>query len=201
MRKAMNDLLEDFKKDLKHRRLKAEAEKDAKVIEQCQNGDLKAFEELVRRYMPTAVRISMGYLRNTEEAVDCSQDAFVQALEALTQFDNTKPFFPWFYMVIRNACLKKLRRIRQLKETPFETVEEKTSKLDGFQRNDLSDAVKQALGQLNPEQQEVILLRHWENLSYETIATVTGQPLGTIMSRLHYARQQLSELLSGLEKL
>ena len=55
MRKAMNDLLEDFKKDLKHRRLKAEAEKDAKVIEQCQNGDLKAFEELVRRYMPTEI--------------------------------------------------------------------------------------------------------------------------------------------------
>src|SRR6185437_10411427 len=151
MRKAMNNLLEDFKKDLKRRQLRAQAQADAKVIEQCQNGDLKAFGELVRRYMTTAMRISMGYLRNTEEAVDCSQDAFVQALEALPQFDNSKPFFPWFYMIIRNACLKKLRRIRQLKETPFETVEEKTSKLDGFQRDDLSDAVQQALSQLNPE--------------------------------------------------
>jgi len=64
MQKTMNDLLEDFKTNLKRRRLQAQAEADAKVIEKCLNGDLKSFEELVRRYMSTAMRISMGYLRN-----------------------------------------------------------------------------------------------------------------------------------------
>lgn len=186
----MNSLLE-----------RTQSVEDSKIIRRCRDGDLGAFEELVRRYRETAMRICMGYLRNAEEAVDCSQDAFVRAFENLAQFDATKPFFPWFYRVLQNVCLKRLRRIRQHRESPLDLTEHTAGHLDGFQTDDVTDAVQQALHQLTDEQREVILLRHWENLSYEVIAGTIGQPAGTVMSRLHYARRRLSELLGGLEAL
>jgi RNA polymerase sigma-70 factor (ECF subfamily) len=164
------------------------------VIRECQQGNLKAFEELVRSYWPVAMRVTMAFVRNVEEAADCSQDAFVLALETLPKFDNTKPFFPWFYALLRNVCLKRLRRTRRRNEIPLEAAGDPVAERNES-KVELSVVIRRALDELSTEQREILILRHWEDLSYEEIAAITNLPLGTVMSRLHHARRQMRAIL------
>jgi RNA polymerase sigma-70 factor (ECF subfamily) len=199
--KAMENILAAIGKKRAPQDLKARAEADAKIVGRCQGGDLKAFEELVRKYMPAAVGMAMGYLRNVEEAVDISQDAFVRALEALPRFDVARPFFPWFYVLLKNACLNRLRRLGRPREIPLDELNEGNEPAEkGTEAKHFSDAVRSAVARLSSEHREVVLLRHWRDLSYDEIAALTGLPVGTVMSRLHYARKQLRETLAGLEE-
>jgi RNA polymerase sigma-70 factor (ECF subfamily) len=190
----MATMTEQTKETMKRR---AQAAQDSLVIKRCQEGDLAAFEELVRRYWSTAVGVSMLYLHNREDAVDCSQDAFVRALETLPRFDNTRPFFPWFYGLLKHSCLKKLRRMRIRGEVPLEKAGDLPSP-GPDPRADGRPALRQALDHLSAEHREILLLRHWQDMSYEDISTATGLPVGTVMSRLHYARRELKELLRDL---
>lgn len=187
----------------RRRALEARAREDSRIIRRCQDGDLKAFETLVRRYMETALRLSRGWLRDTEDAVDASQDAFVKALEALPRFDPEQPFFPWFYAILRNTALSRLRRLKARGEVPLDESAEPAEAAPGPRaagvetpsRESLRDQVRAALGHLKPEHREAVMLRHWEEMSYEEIAAATGVPVGTVMSRLHYARRRLRRLL------
>jgi RNA polymerase sigma-70 factor (ECF subfamily) len=169
---------------------------DAGVITRCQNGELKAFEELVRRYHASAVRLSFGWLRNMDDATDASQDAFVKALEALPRFDVRKPFFPWFYVILKNTCFKRLRFTRSRREQPMD----QTPDVAAPERKPSSystDTLKAALGRLSGEHREVLVLRHWDDKSYDEIAAALSVPIGTVMSRLHNARRALRAVLEA----
>ena len=168
---------------------------DTALLLRCQNGDLEAFQELVKRYSPAAVRIARVLLKSNEEAMDCSQDAFVLALEKLAAFDAAKPFFPWFYVLLKNVCLKRLRRIRVRREAALDGHD--VAQASGSANAEASvAAVQKALAKLSAEHREVIILRHWEDLPYQSIAAATGVSIGTVMSRLHYARLQLQRVLA-----
>src|SRR3954464_2304175 len=123
MRKPMNSLLDNLREKIERRVPSSGADADSRDITRCQEGDLAAFEGLVERYMSLAVRTAMGYMRNHDEAVDCSQDAFVKMLESLPRFDNSQLFLPWFYRILRNTCLNRLRQSRFSRETSIEAVE------------------------------------------------------------------------------
>jgi len=181
-------------------------QQDAIVSGRCRSGSKTAFEALVRKYMKDAYFIALGLVGNREDALDLSQEAFVRAYRNLYRFNCEQNFFPWFYQILRNLCFSHLRR-KKLEHEHFagdgeeqqvtaEAPHQFTPELVA-ERNELKDRVWQGIGQLEPKHREVVILRHFQNLSYEQMAEVLFCNKGTVTSRLYYARQRLKEILEN----
>jgi RNA polymerase sigma-70 factor (ECF subfamily) len=177
------------------------------VLQRCQRGSPEAFEVLVNRYMKDAYFIALGLVGNREDAMDLSQEAFVRAYRHIKDVKPGRKFFPWFYQILKNLCVSHLRkrRYRQASSLDSENCPEVASTDDCFspeevaKRNEMKDKVWQAIGKLDDKHREVIILRHFQNMSYDQIAEALYCNKGTVTSRLYYARKRLEELL-GTEK-
>jgi len=175
-------------------------EEEREVIRRVQEGDRKAFEELVNAYKRKAYYVAMGFVNNHEDALDLSQDAFVKAFKAIKTFDLNSPFFPWFYKIIKNHCLnyiKKSARVRndsleELEEEQFmQFHEERPDPREQFSQSQQREQLWEAIERLKPDFREIIIMKHFHNLSYKEIADALNIPIGTVMSRLFNARQEL----------
>jgi RNA polymerase sigma-70 factor (ECF subfamily) len=164
-------------------------------------GDIGAFERIVRVTMRRAYAVALGLLGNEEDAWDLSQEAFMAVHRARRSFDVDRPFFPWFYRVLRNRCLNHLKKRARRREISIDAIEERAGREspdDLVLRQEKVEAVWKALFALSPEHREIIVLRNFQELSYEEISRVLHVPEGTVMSRLYYARRALLEALRGL---
>ena len=164
---------------------------DAKVIEKIQKGEREAFRFLVERYQTQAVAHAVAILGNREDAQDAAQDAFIDAFQALRRFDNSKRFYPWFYVLLRNRCFKMTAKRRAA-----ENVEE--LEIIAPQSNvplEEQIALDKALLALSADEREIIALKYLDGLSYEEIAAHLEIPRGTVMSRLFHARKHLQAKL------
>lgn len=167
---------------------------DSATVQRCLEGEPDAFRMLVERYQGRALGHAMAIIRNREDAQDAVQDAFLNAHKALQTFDRERVFYPWFYAILRNGCYKLLARRRM-------------DAVDHAQRLDLLEsptlpvddrlAIERALAALSPTDREVVMLRHFDGLSYAELAASLGIPIGTVMSRLFNARKRLRDGLSG----
>jgi RNA polymerase sigma-70 factor (ECF subfamily) len=160
--------------------------------------------------MKEAYFIALGLVGNREDALDLSQEAFIRAYRNIKQLNPKRRFFPWFYQILKNLCFSHLRRrrVRQASSLDAADCPEVAATDDCFApevvagRKEIKDKVWKAIARLDDKHREVIILRHFRNLSYEQISqnlfcnkgTVT-----TVTSRLYYARRRLKELL-GTEK-
>jgi RNA polymerase sigma-70 factor (ECF subfamily) len=160
---------------------------DEIAIEKCRNGEQDAFRHLVERYQKQAVSHATMILTNREDARDAAQEAFIDAFRALKSFDTSRPFYPWFYVLLRNRCFKQAARKRET-----ESIEETMIVADnsGVQAEDLL-ALENALRSLNPEEREIVTLKYFDGLSYKELAGLLKIPEGTVMSRLFHARRKL----------
>jgi RNA polymerase sigma-70 factor (ECF subfamily) len=167
---------------------------DAAAVARCLGGETAAFEILVRRYQRGLFNVALRMLGNYEDARDTTQTAFIKAYEHLDSFDAAQRFFSWIYRILKNECLNVLRARR-----PFEPVSldlpSTGSPLGSLESTERQEAVQAALLELTPDYREVIVLRHFTELSYEEIASTLGIPMKTVKSRLYTARQQLGALL------
>lgn len=175
-------------------RVTTETDDDAVCVQRCLAGDPSAFEPLVQRYHRPLFNLAARLLGNREEALDSTQNAFVKAYEHLGTFDPGQRFFSWIYQIVRNECMNVLRTRRPSAPLPDDLVAS-GSPGDGIDRQHRQGVVQAALSQLTAEQREVVLLRHFTELSYEDIASSTGVPVKTVKSRLYSARQRLATLL------
>jgi RNA polymerase sigma-70 factor, ECF subfamily len=167
---------------------------DAETIKRCQQGDQEAFRHLVERYQKRAVAHAVAILLNRDDAEDAVQEAFIDAFKAIGWFDTSKPFYPWFYVLLRNRCYKITA-----KQRPTERLEE--AQLLASQpgvAHDTRLALENALHSLTREQREIISLKYFSGLSYDELATHLQIPRGTVMSRLFNARQRLQGKLAGM---
>ena len=174
------------------------------VIQRCKRGSREAFEMIVERYKKDAYFIALGLVGNSEDAMDLSQEAFFRAYYNIKRLRTDKKFFPWFYQILRNLCFSHLRK-RKLRQTDsIDNVDEANCTGEAgewfdpaavAERNENKDRVWKALGKLDDKHREVIILRHFQNLSYEQIAQMLFCSNGTVMSRLYYARKKLKEKL------
>jgi RNA polymerase sigma-70 factor (ECF subfamily) len=164
---------------------------DEIAIEKCRNGDQEAFRHLVERYQRTAVNHATAILGSREDALDAVQEAFIDAFRALKEFDNSRPFYPWFYVLMRNRCFKMAARKRET-ESIDETVIVATN--SGAPSED-SLALERALRSLDLEDREIITLKYLDGLSYIELAERLQIPKGTVMSRLFHARRKLQAKL------
>ena len=174
------------------------------AMRRCQRGSSGAFEVFVNRYMKDAYFIALGLVGNREDAMDLSQEAFIRAYRNIKHLKPDRRFFPWFYQILKNLCISHLRkrRYRRTSSLDGENCPEPAATTDYFSpevvagRNELKDKVWQAIGKLDDKHREVIILRHFQNMSYEQIAEALYCNKGTVTSRLYYARKKLEELLS-----
>lgn len=183
-------------------------ENEQDVIRRWLSGDKKAFEILVRRHMANAYLTALGFTGNAEDARDLSQDAFIKAFQARRRFDPQRPFYPWFYRILRNHCLNFLQRVRKKSEPLYfdESLDNERfrssvpSPVEQLEKTERVRLVRAAVDRLSVEHREVIILKNFEGLSYREIAEVLDVPMGTVMSRLYYARRMLKELIQEWEQ-
>ncbi len=163
------------------------------LVARCLNGDAAAFEPLVERYHRPLFGAATRLLGSREAARDATQAAFLKAYEALGTFDPAQRFFSWIYRILMNECLNTLRASRLTHVLP--DVAE-PARPDGVEAQELRRHVRRALLQLPREQRDVIVLRHFAELSYEQVGSALGIAPGMVKSRLFAARQRLCELLA-----
>jgi RNA polymerase sigma-70 factor (ECF subfamily) len=167
---------------------------DGDAIRACREGDRQAFRHLVERYQAQAIGHAISILGNREDALDAVQDAFIDAFQALNRFDLSRSFYPWFYIILRNRCYKSAAaRTRQKTYSIEEAGILEPSETMPYEDLLLLD---RALQELDPEDREIITLKHLDGLSYEELSERLSIPEGTVMSRLFHARGRLRERLT-----
>ena len=141
---------------------------------------------------------------NREDALELSQEAFYKAYKHFDQLKAADKFFPWFYQILRNLCFSHLRKRRLRRANSLDDTQGMPIEIEGddhfdpemvAERNESKDRVWKAIAQLDEKHREVIILRHFRNMSYDEMAKVLFCNRGTVTSRLYYARQRLKEIL------
>ena len=177
------------------------------LIARCQQGDLTAYEPLVTKYRERIYAQAFNLTRNADDAYDLCQETFVKAWKSLKNFRGQSSFYTWLYRITTNLGIDLIRSREKNPMTPFddaiEKVETEENKpfahqqlpSDDVLRKELGAAIDAAIRKLTPEHREVILLREFEGLDYKEIAQTVGCSIGTVMSRLHYARANLQKAL------
>ncbi len=169
-------------------------------------GQRSALEELFRRYRQPAYRVAFRLLGNEADALDAVQEGFVKALTHLQGFEGRSSFKTWLLRVVSNAALD-LGRQRGRRETLSLDAAQAREAADanllthdaaarGLERADLRTLLDDALATLSPAQRQTFVLHADADLSYREVADALGISIGTVMSRLFYARQKLRAYLS-----
>lgn len=170
------------------------------ILALVKKGDAQAYQQIVKKYMQTAYYIALGFVHNHQDALDLSQESFIKAFRKIKSFDAGRPFFPWFYRILKNLCIDHFKRIRRRMEIP---LEESYFLIQDREDKEMKEAMWQGIEKLPFEQKEIIILRYFREYSYEEIAEITGKPVGTVMSSLYYAKKKLKDIVGkylGFEK-
>lgn len=183
------------------------------LIQRSRAGDSDAFAALVEEHRDAMYHLAWRMVGSPEDAADLVQEAFVRAYRSLDRFEGRSSFRTWVHRITVHCCLNHLRRRKRKGEVAYQ---EEWMDNPGYQeragearlhgridrpdqaadRSDLTAAIEGALGELSPDHRAAFLLREYNGLSYKEIAEATGVSMGTVMSRLHYARKALQEILT-----
>jgi RNA polymerase sigma-70 factor (ECF subfamily) len=161
------------------------------LVVRCQAGDEAAFAELVERYAPR-LRYYLRRMLDAGDPDDVIQDVWLDVFRGLPALNNAAAFPAWLYRVARDRVMRTLRRRPNVQPLMDADVPDEAE--ESFSAEDAA-CIHAALSQLPPEQREVLVLRFLEEMSYDDVAHVIGCPVGTVRSRLHYAKQALRRIL------
>lgn len=174
---------------------------DSALIRECQTGDRTALNRLFQIYEGKVYGLCYRITGHREDALDLSQEVLIRAMRGLPSFDSSRPFFPWLKKIAVNTCLNHLRRNDKLflcTEGDIEAAaREGQSVYQAVEDAELRDTVQKCLNSLPPAMRVLMVLRHYESLSYQEMADTTGLPLGTVKTNLHRARDIMKRKLAG----
>lgn len=188
----------------------AENDDDSHFVRLAREGNPTAYEELVNRHRARVFAMIRNMIHQEAEAWDLSQEVFIKAWQALPRFESKARFSTWLYRITHNVVCDWTRRHRieavgELNDGMFEReridVNSRTTPFaaeapdDSLAHGELRARIEDALAKISAEHREVVLLKDVQGLSYQEIAETVGCSIGTVMSRLHYARQKLQSLL------
>jgi len=151
-------------------------------------------------------------MRNEEEAIDLSQEAWVKGWQRLRQFQGEASFGTWMTRIVINLCLDQLRKHKRQRTESIEAMDEESGGVErhmpvvtinptaGLERSELRQRIDKAMSQLSYEHRTVLVLHEFEEMEYKQIAEAMECSIGTVMSRLFYARRKLAALLADLRK-
>jgi len=170
---------------------------DAYLVSRARDGYLDAYELLVQRHSAMAYRVALRLCGNHHDAQDIAQEALVSAWENLSRFRGDASFSTWLYQIVTRRALNKLSRSRVTDQADL--LEDVTDLVAGpaaqAERNLAVDAVTDALTALPFPQRTVVVLHHFEGLSYAEVADVTGSTVPAVRSHLFRARRTLGKNL------
>jgi RNA polymerase sigma-70 factor (ECF subfamily) len=194
------------------KRIDYPAASDEELVRAAQGGDMSAFEELVARHRDKVYSRAYSMVRNPDDALDLSQEAWSRAWTRLKQFHGDASFLTWVTRITINLCLDHLRRGKRWQPESFEQIQDEggawerrlpvvsANPTEGLERAELRELIDQALARLPDIHRAVVVLYEFEELEYREIAQRLGCSIGTVMSRLFYARRKLAGLLDELRE-
>ena len=169
---------------------------DSSLVEACLAGDSGAFETLIEKYQGPVYALALRITGSPDDAMDVTQSTFVRAYEGLRGFDPRYRFFSWLYRIGVNQALNALQRRPRTEELPADPVDPADGPAVVAARAEVRGQVQDALRQLTAEHRVAIVLRHFQDLSYQEMGQVLGLPVKTVKSRLFEARRRLRVLLT-----
>jgi RNA polymerase sigma-70 factor, ECF subfamily len=161
---------------------------DSILVRAAQNGDVDAFEELVRRYQTSIYRVALRILGSRADAQDVVQETFVRAWRALPRFRHDSAISTWLYRIVTRRALDKIASCRSTGTLDEVEVEAGPDPAQAAEDQERLRAVKQAIAKLPPDQRAALVLREFEGLSYQEVAHVLGASVPAIKTRIHRAR-------------
>ena len=185
---------------------------DVILVRAAQKGDMVAFEELVARHRDKIYARAFSMVRNEDDAIDLSQEAWVKSWQRLKQFQGDASFATWMTRIVINLCLDQLRKHKRQRAESIEQMDDESGGVERqmpvvvvnpterLERSELRARIDKAMAQLSYEHRTVLILHEFEEMEYKQIAKVMDCSIGTVMSRLFYARRRLAALLAGLKK-
>lgn len=185
---------------------------DETLVRLAQQGDTQAFEELVARHRDKVYARAFSMMRNETDALEISQEAWIKAWQRLEQFQGDSSFATWLTRIVINICLDAMRRQKRWAADSIEQLAEEKGGVERYleptqvdmlarlDREELRARIDAAMQQLSVAHRTVLILHEFEGLEYKECAKRMGCSIGTIMSRLFYARRRLAALLAGLKE-
>ncbi len=185
---------------------------DTKLVKRVQKGDKGAFDVLVLKYQQKIVNLVMRYVRDPEQAMDITQEAFIKAYRALPRFRGDSAFYTWLYRIAVNTAKNYLAAQRRRPmdiELDLQDPEQydlharlkETDTPEGVTMGqELRTAVEKAIAALPEDLRTAIILRELDGMSYEEIAQTMECPVGTVRSRIFRARDAISKRLGVLNR-
>ena len=190
-----------------------EASIEASYVRRVQEGDVAAFDFLVTKYRERLFSVVYNMTSNREDAADLVQEAFIKAFRSIRRFQGKSSFFTWLYRIAVNTALSHLKRHRMRRFFSLENINDEASSSEivealsaktktekGAIIGELHERLNEALQKLSPKHRTVVVLFEIEGLSHLEISEIVGCSVGTVRSRLHYAKQQLQAYLQDYLK-
>lgn len=186
---------------------------DLTLVKRVRDGDQRAFKLLVERYQRKVYAVALGMLKDKEEAMDVSQEAFVKVYKYLDHFKGDSSFYTWLYRITVNICIDVMRRkgsaggqMEEFDESIATDLGEArigalgsrlgTNPQKSALRRELAEKIQEALASVPEKHRAILLLREVEGMSYEDLSRTLDIPKGTVMSRLFHARAKVQKILS-----
>ena len=183
---------------------------DLRLVELAQQGDLHSYDALVTRHRARIFAMIRNMIHQEADAWDLSQEVFIKAWRALPRFEARAQFSTWLYRIAHNTVYDWVRKRKiesagelndelfdreRIDSSSFTTPAGGESPDETMAHGELREKIEAALGKLSPEHREVVVLKDVQGLAYKEIAEVMECSIGTVMSRLFYARQKLQTML------
>ncbi len=178
--------------------LVAESEVDASTLEGCRHGDPEAQRRVFERYKDRVFSIALNFLKGDDAAAkDVTQEVFVKVFRAAPSFRQDARFSTWLYRIVANACMDELRRRRRL-VLVGDVPPRMHPTVAPIEHAELDADVTAALGRLSPKLRIAVLLRYFDDLTYDQMAEALGVTHGTVASRLNRAHKFLARELAHM---
>jgi RNA polymerase sigma-70 factor (ECF subfamily) len=179
---------------------------DNNIIEQTLNGEIEAFNTLVRRWERQIYALAYRMLGRDEDASDICQETFLSAYRNLAKFRKEAKFSSWLYRIALNCCHTRLRSNRsgelsleqELEDHGFEPATNTEHLNEGLQREETKDVVRRALAGLPPEMRQVIVMKEYQGMKFHEIAKALDIPISTVKTRAYTGLEQLNQRLNHL---
>ena len=182
---------------------------DLELVARAQAGDTHAFNDLVIRYRSRAFAMTYNMVRNEQDAWDLAQDGFLKAWKSIGRFRGQSSFYTWLYRILMNVSIDWLRKkhiqggtefddqigLRNIAPGATTAPRGELEPAEKISDGEIRTRIDAAIERLSPEHRTVIVMREIDGLEYSEIAEQVGCSIGTVMSRLFYARKKLQAML------
>jgi len=185
---------------------------DIDLVARSQKGDTAAFNELITRHRQRCFAMIFHMVRNEDDAWDLAQDGFVRAWRSLSNFRGQSSFFTWLYRIMTNVSLDWLRKkrieggqefddtvgLRRIEPGAPTAPKREIEPAERLADAEIRKRIDAAMTRLSDEHRAVIVMRELDGMEYQEIADAIGCSIGTVMSRLFYARRKLQDMLRDI---